>query len=281
MENKKILVPVDFSACSKNALDYAVAIGSRMAANICLFHCYHYPFTDYSNAMYAYDIDKEGFEEQVGKSFDLLLENFSDYQALFYKKLIRVGAVVDEVQKVIKEEDIDWIVMGTQGVNSTLDRVLGSLSSEMIRQSPVPVLVVPEALRFNGIDNIMLASDYHKTGNPSVFDPLLELAETFDAKVHIFNVDQHLKEEDYVRDPDAVYEEVKIGTYFKNIDHSFEFAEAGDVEDKILEFAYREHIDILAVMPQKHTFFERLFHGSVSRKLAMSSHIPLLALFEK
>ncbi|MDP4679702.1 MAG: universal stress protein [Cyclobacteriaceae bacterium] len=66
----------------------------------------------------------------------------------------------------------------------------------------------------------------------------------------------------------------------KDIDHSFHSIEDNKVVHGILEFIKDKNLDMLAMYPRKHELFERIFKGSLTKKIATDIHIPLLTIHE-
>jgi nucleotide-binding universal stress UspA family protein len=60
------------------------------------------------------------------------------------KTLVKEGKAYIEILKTIDEEQFDLVVMGSSGRHSTLDRItLGSVTERVIRESRIPVLIIP------------------------------------------------------------------------------------------------------------------------------------------
>jgi len=78
-----------------------------------------------------------------------------------------------------------------------------------------------------------------------------------------------------------ISEAADLDDLFVGIEHSFKFIEDNDVEKGILKFVNDNNIDLLAVISRKRGFFERLFHKSISKKLAMHANVPILILSEQ
>ena len=66
----------------------------------------------------------------------------------------------------------------------------------------------------------------------------------------------------------------------KNIKHSFETTKNDDVRAGLFEFAEKNSADMIAMMPRKHSLFEKIFKSSVTKKVAMGVKVPLLTFHE-
>jgi nucleotide-binding universal stress UspA family protein len=65
---------------------------------------------------------------------------------------------------------------------------------------------------------------------------------------------------------------------FENIEHKFHFIENENMQDAINDFIDHNDMDMLIMLPKKHSFFASLFHKSQTKEMLYQSHIPILAL---
>ncbi|HVR37200.1 MAG TPA: universal stress protein [Methylomirabilota bacterium] len=140
---KKILVPVDFSDCSRKALEYAVSFGKQFGATLLLVHVVE---IHYGGALYG-PVDFPNLER------DFLEDSENRLSAL--AKEIRGRGVKVETQSVpgraasrIAEmagrTDADLILLATHGYTGLKHVFLGSTTEQVVRYAPCPVLVVRE-----------------------------------------------------------------------------------------------------------------------------------------
>lgn len=114
-----LLVPVDFSPASTNAATYAANLAKVLNAKLILFHAYMLP-TPVSEVPYvmvtAEEMQKEN-EELISKLADSLHLQFG----VEVQWLVRIGIASDEIKSLIKETDIDLVVMGMKGAGGIED----------------------------------------------------------------------------------------------------------------------------------------------------------------
>lgn len=140
---KKILVPIDFSECSRKALQYAVPFAKQFGASLTLLHVVH---INYAGAEYG-PIDFPLLERQ-------LQENGEKQIAALVKKhigdqvpaetLVRTGRAASEIVEAARELDIDLIIISTHGYTGLKHVFLGSTTENVVRYAPCPVLTVRE-----------------------------------------------------------------------------------------------------------------------------------------
>jgi len=136
----KILIPVDFSSYSQEAIDYGSVIGKKFNAGIILMHVIEalpYSVTD-SLAI----IGHRRALETIAKS---LLQNLSEIlreKEVSVSTFLARGAPHREILRKAERERVDLIVMGTHGRTGLEHLVLGSVAEKVVRLSACPVLTV-------------------------------------------------------------------------------------------------------------------------------------------
>jgi nucleotide-binding universal stress UspA family protein len=144
---KNIMVPIDFSDYSKNALRYAVEFARNFKSKIYLVYVVEpmvYP-ADFSMgqvAIPAADMDLQGrAEEELQKlaseiGHDLEVESF-----------IKTGKPFFEINDAAKEKDIDLIIIATHGHTGVEHLLFGSTAEKVVRKAPCPVLTLREPIK--------------------------------------------------------------------------------------------------------------------------------------
>jgi nucleotide-binding universal stress UspA family protein len=123
---KKILVPVDFSATSKMAVNYGLSLALEFQAKLVLAHIVVYEPRAYDEA----------------KAHLLELIPAESREKLNFEIIVKSGDVREEILGIVKDIDIDLVVMGTHGRSYIERMLLGSVTERMLRKLPVPVLTV-------------------------------------------------------------------------------------------------------------------------------------------
>lgn len=140
---KKILVPIDFSDCSRKALMYAFPLARQFGASLTLLHVV---YANYAYGEYA-GCDFKQLESQ-------LLENGRKDLAEFAKREVagpvscatdvRAGRAADEIVLAAREDGVDLVIISTHGRTGLAHVFLGSTAEEVVRRAPCPVLTVRE-----------------------------------------------------------------------------------------------------------------------------------------
>jgi nucleotide-binding universal stress UspA family protein len=144
---KKILVPTDFSDCSKKALQYALVLAKRHEAAITLL--YVVPAPNYASAEFG-PIDYASLESEMRTSGDKQLSALSVDELrgeVSGDTVVRTGAPAVEIIDVAEGLPADLIVISTHGHTGLKHVFLGSVAEHVVRHAPCPVLVVRERER--------------------------------------------------------------------------------------------------------------------------------------
>lgn len=278
---KKILAPTDFSPASNNALAFAVSLASELNAKLYVLHSYRIPtVTDtaypiggvYPEGM----VDKDDIKKEVANELNTIEQDFLKDGSLTYETLMKSGFVEDNIQEVVKENEIDLIVMGTRGAN-VLQELFGSTTTHIINNTNVPVLVIPKSAQFTKIENIVLASDYKKNYKTQTFDALLNMVQLFNATVDVL----HVRPDNKKMSGEELEAGEGLNRILKKTRHAFHFQTEGeDVNDALENFLTQHENSMLAMLPHKHSLIDRMINGSKTQHMIFHTDKPLLLMRE-
>lgn len=140
---KSILVPIDFSDASDKALSYAVAFARQFHAKILLLHVVH---VSYMAGEYG-PIDVPVLEDQLIEAAKTKLAEIGREKVpaeLLEGTAVCVGPAVHEIAELAQERHTDLIILSTHGYTGLKRVMLGSVTENVVRHAPCPVLVVRE-----------------------------------------------------------------------------------------------------------------------------------------
>lgn len=272
---KTILVPTDYSDTADNALQYAIEFSKSIKAQLILFHAYHIPIPATETPVMLVspqEFEKEN-SERIKNLENKIIKQGTD--KIKVESIVRSGLAVDEILGLIKEKKVDMVVMGIKGAGK-LGRIIGSNATSVMKKASCPVIVVPEKGKFEEIKKIVYACDYEKINNPSVLEPLWELAQTYNAEIIVFNV------RDSRKHPSAeqAIEGIRLDRWLERVKHSYYVSDKKDVVEAINDFVKKHHAVMIAMVGHKHSFPENLIHKSTTKDMAFHTNTPILSLHE-
>jgi nucleotide-binding universal stress UspA family protein len=140
----KILVPVDFSGCSLDALKYAIQFAESFAAEIVVLHAVYLGYIYSNDGCQLYELgalEAAGRRNAEGQMREFV--SAANFGQVRYETSIRVGLPVDEICAFAKREDVDLIITSTHGRTGFKHVLIGSVAENIVRHADRPALVVP------------------------------------------------------------------------------------------------------------------------------------------
>lgn len=139
-----ILVPVDFSECSVNAVRAATGVAAP-DGDITLLHVIdeHFIGDAVAAGLGTSEEITARMRERAEADFTSMLEGIETGE-LEVERMVVIGIPFVEILKITRDLDLPMIVMGTRGRSAQPEEVLfGSTAEKVLRGSRVPVLCVP------------------------------------------------------------------------------------------------------------------------------------------
>ena len=145
---RKVLVPVDFSACAKEGADYAARFAGMLGANLEVMHVVTPPFVGADLSVAAPELTQV-MEAELVKAEDELdrIVNSLPLANVDADMQVATGTAVTELVARTSANDIDLVVTSTHGDSALRHVLLGSVAEELVRRAHCPVLVVPSHKR--------------------------------------------------------------------------------------------------------------------------------------
>ncbi|MFZ5863827.1 MAG: universal stress protein [Nitrospirota bacterium] len=144
---QRILVAADFSACSRAAVDYAVAFAERVGAEVEIVHVFERPV--YFDVGVSHSLQlQHNVEQWIGemrqeatRQLDALAREIRS-RIPGARATMREGTAVDEILKAAQGSSADLIIIGTHGRTGLPHVLLGSVAERVVRGAACPVLTI-------------------------------------------------------------------------------------------------------------------------------------------
>lgn len=274
---KKILLPTDFSENAYNAAKYAVQLFS---AEECTFYLLNtYTPVLYDNEYLVYSSTQptltEIYRDKSLQGLERLLRrikrNFKNEKHHF-EKISSFNLLNDEIKELVVEKEIDLIVMGTKGATGAEEILFGTHTVHAIKKARCPLLAIPSHFEYKAPKNILLPTDY-EAEIPKLLGILMEIAKEHSSRINIlhvyFGVNLNSTQTSRKR---------ALGRAFKEIDHHFHSVTEKSVTRAIYDFQEENEIDMLAMVNNKHSFFENLLFTPVVNEIGFNVKVPFLVI---
>ncbi|MDX1315879.1 MAG: universal stress protein, partial [Eudoraea sp.] len=196
---KKILILTDFSDPAWNALFTALKLHEGRDCQFYILHTYEPSFagvlsnTAKKRVGVLYDSLEAHTDSELDKMEDYLELHHHDPRHHF-KTLSLAEDLVEGIQKTIRREEIDLIVMGTKGATGAREVFMGSNTVNVIKKvRNCPILVVPAVSDFKKLKAVVFPTDFTQHFDPYELSPLLDLVNAWQASIVVFQVAQEFK----------------------------------------------------------------------------------------
>ena len=261
---KDVIIPVDFSETSLNAARYAAdMLSGKPNTHVILYHMFSDQEEAGTTGQYLDNLRAELLQKGVIDNIECVKEYGED--------------LIDSLGRLAYQKNAELIVMGISDKNEWRQLLMGSNTLKMAEQNVCPVMIVPPVSKYSGIKNIALTSDFKNVETTTPVNSIKAIMEMFNASLHIVNVDN----EHYVSLTDEyLAERAKMQEMFTEYSPEFYFIGMNDFYDAIEQFSKDRNIDLLIVIPKNHSFINRMFSASHTKKLAFHSTVPILAAHE-
>jgi nucleotide-binding universal stress UspA family protein len=150
LQLKKILVPTDFSECSRAGFDYALQLARDFKAELRLVHVINphvYPFGDEYAAL-----DAARLMRGAAYAAEKQMRSMAARANVRYSAEVGRGSPAIEICNAANE-DVDLIVTSTHGRTGLGHVLIGSVAERVVRYARCPVLVIPARVKFNKARN--------------------------------------------------------------------------------------------------------------------------------
>ena len=275
---KKILFPTDFSEAATNAFIHALEFAKIVNAELILLHTFEIPVYDsqffpenYAAIYSSIELAKfETFKDEIPKLKAIAAER--NLEGIVIKHRLMDGDLIYNLKNVVAEDNIDFVIMGTNGISDWTTFFLGSNTSSVISGVEVPVLCVPIDAKFKKIKIIGFTTRYREKDKKEL-RKVLKIAKKTNAKVRSL----------YVRTTasDVSLETIKEWEReFSDENVEFLVLPSDDVKETIIDFILFKDIDILTTITHKRSFFESLFSSGFSKKITKEVSIPVLVMHD-
>jgi nucleotide-binding universal stress UspA family protein len=149
IEIKKILFPLDLTENSSKILPYVLSICEKYNSKVYLLHVVQ--DLNKWGKLYVPHPSMDKFQKEAIECAKKAMDRICEKELLGcpnFQKMVVSGDEVDEILKVVESEGIDLLIMGTHGRKGLEHVIFGSVTENVVKKSPAPVLTInPYKLR--------------------------------------------------------------------------------------------------------------------------------------
>ncbi len=293
-----ILVPIDFSDTSREALPYAYKIAGKFGSKITLLHAitmFEYdPYGSQKSFSSADDL-YESIEESANNYCDEIIENANETsKKLSIEKVMERGISPHEViTGYAKNNIVNLIVMATHGRSGVAHVLLGSVTEKVIQTASCPVLVTKkpkhadlQELLFN---NILVPTDFSESSRQAM-EYAVVLAKEYNAKINLMHsLEVRFHPAYYAAGVESIFQldpdikpriQARLEAFLQSFDLSgIEVATSiteGSSHTQIVKQAQSQKHDLIVMSTRGHDEIADYLIGSTTDRVIKSAPCPIL-----
>lgn len=281
---KKILVPIDFSDNSIQALKSVSKLAKETNTIIYVLHVVEFDssFSGESSpgvnllSIALKDSPKNQLKDVFDKT-DSLMNSILNKNGLNrgFVKTIKSGDLISEISEFVEENNIDLIVMGANGNRGKASFLIGSNTQKVIRYSSVPVLVIKGEVKDLAFKNIVYSSDFKEEKLNESLSYINNIKEYYNSILHLLYVNTPNKFED----TDVVHARFEKIINEYNLDNTtYSIFNSSWIEDGILKYSNSNSPDLMVINTHGFTGVRGFFHQSIAESVMSNINIPILIL---
>ena len=277
---KKILITTDFSENAWNSIFTALKLYAEIDCHLYLLHAFE---PSPLNVIGSKNQQRLGIiYDSLSKNSKKELEELLSYFTINHKNpkhqfttLSKPSNLEDAIELATTENDIDIVIMGTQGATGAKEVFLGSNTVKVLKKiKNIPILTVPSGYNFQSLKSLLFATDFTSPFKKNELEPIIELSKIWKSTIEIVHVSVEFILNEHQESYKEVLKERLSGFDYKFENIPFEI----DVSKSIDNYAEHKESSILCLIRHQHTFWERVIGEAVVKKVAFHSRIPVLFL---
>jgi hypothetical protein len=274
-----ILIPIDFSEQSLQAVRYGAAIKQSISFRLNFLYVIEGNELSHSPARTK---QQKAAIDQINKKFEANIINlFNNLSNVNHELFIEQGKVYDRILEKAASLNAKMIIMGCNSAGDFKNRFLGSNTLRIMRSSPVPVLAANQYSHLVKFKNIILPVDLSKEAKDKLsravaiakLDPEIiihVISVVFDSDEFLINrLGQQLVE------VKSVIEKSKVRYTAEIIKSSLGYESLGEI---ISDYSRKIEGDVIMLMTQQEITNTPYFVSSLAQEIINISELPVMTI---
>lgn len=257
-----ILVPVGSSENSVSNLQYAIDLAKEINANVYLVSVFK-------------ELSKVGGLSKLNTILEQDTEDrLNEVLSLVDKKGVNViahtikGEVFDGINRICKQVPIDLMVLAPRSNSIKEEVYLGKTSGKLLKQTNVPILVVPEGAKFQPPKTMLMAFKNGTFEQDGLLEAVKQFKQSFSTEINVLHVET----------PETTEDMKNVSDNLKALQTSYTQVEAATTFQAVIEYFQHFNPDMLCVIRRKRGFFKKLWEKNEIHKREFHTSKPLLVL---
>ncbi len=273
---RNILLPTDFSENSRNAMEYALEMLHGQDCNFSILNVQttgEFVLDDFYAASANASVHQAILSDNKKKLKEFITSFEEKYQNenFEFHSFVDYDAFTDAIQQIVNSQDIDLIIMGSNGATDASEVLFGSHTLKVIRNVNCPVLIIPEDYKFSGMKSVLFTANTCKDLKHESAKPIKDLLDNFDPELHL------LKIKKAANGPTHQCTSCLVDV-LQDIEYTSHTVRGIPLPMAVDAFVQLNTVDLHATFVERESFMDRFLFGSETSKLSYATRVPLLVM---
>lgn len=275
---RKILIPTDFSENAMNALKYATELFKYEISEFYIMNTYQEE--SYSEVVLptqgVLDIATSKISKTSNEQLQIIKKDIITISPNPRHKFHTISAnnlLLDEADRIVDQENIDIVVMGTKGKTNDKKLTFGSNTLQVLKYVQCPVLAIPENYAYIQPKHILFPTNFMIPYKRRELKLVSEIAAPFRATIDVLyiSISDKLSRRQQ-ENQEFLKEELCKNTI------NFKTENSKHLINSIYKYIREKDIDMLVMVNTEHSFLENIVFQSPLDELSLNLDIPFLSL---
>jgi hypothetical protein len=281
---KTLIVPVDFSNSSLNAVIYTGELAkNRNFDQILLIGNFHLsvleqvlpsPDMIQENSEIIYARRKLVEDHLAGLIEKLKYDNLGH---TIVRSIITENLLIDSIPEIIASVKPELVVIGSRALESNDDNFVADQLIALIEAISTPIMIVPALFKYSPINTAIVAGNFRSFKNADLLARLKVIISADTPRLLLLNVNND-KSHESVADITNDYFKESLSSILPGYNYQINSVANHALIQGIFDFASRNRTELIIALPEHHSLFYRLLHTSVLHKIHTFTYIPVLIL---
>lgn len=279
---KTLVVPVDFTATSENAVNFAIEwCRTYEYERIILLKTFYDSIfeglivsAEYSNVNEEYiNRQREDDREQLNTLCNSVADRLSGVKVM---TAVSEFPLLRGIFEILQNEKPDLILVGSDNYSYSSGSIISGNVISIAKTSPVRVLVVPADYIYQPVQQVLLPYNFNMLKDLDKLNSLRSSPLWNNLKLLVLNIDTSQRT---VKVPEKFKEaEDKFQNLLKNFEHEIYYTTDKNLINGIANFTKEHTVQLIIALPGNHSFLYRLTHQSISEAIYRNAKQPVLIL---
>ena len=280
---KTLLVPVDFTPASENAINFAAEWSMKYGYDRIIL------LKSFYTSMYESVIMSGEFANVDQDYLNKTRSDEKEHLNILCKKLdektgdaIKIQTAITELPllrsiiHMVKSEQPAMILLGIDRINYANESLISGNVISIAKASPVRVLIVPEHYIYQHVQKALVPCNFSEIDTLNKLNRLRSSPQWQHVQLLVLNVDPKKR---YLNpDEKFVNAEKSLHEYLKNSNHQIFYVDDKNVINGILNFEKINEVQLMIALPGEYSFLYSLTHKNISESLYLNAKLPVMIL---